>query len=160
MHSPGRLIQGKMHKNAKLKAMCITHTQAPVNILLSSLVITLHPILHTEWDPVWLPFKLHMLQNYISNNFTCKILLLNDLVYYCHKIVWNSGINEIATIFSYRLRNWVPFWIQSNCQLRDRRALSLFKNIQLKTRRALLLYKVYMAIAPFWFSTEHPWTAQ
>ena len=57
-------------------------------------------------------------------------------------------------------------------QLRARRALLQIKDVPLRTRRALLLYKVFrwepegrycctksMAIAPFWLSTEHLWTA-
>ena len=44
-------------------------------------------------------------------------------------------------------------------QLRARTTLSLFNDVQLRTRRALLLYTKPMAIAPFWFSTEHPSTA-
>ena len=52
----------------------------------------------------------------------------------------------------------------TNCQLRARRALSIFKDVLLRTRRGLLLYKAYgsahrlcTAIAPFWFSKEHLW---
>ena len=43
----------------------------------------------------------------------------------------------------------------SYCQLRARRALSLFKDVPLRTRR--VLSPLCPAIAPFWFSTEHLW---
>ena len=43
----------------------------------------------------------------------------------------------------------------NNVPLRARWALMLLNNVPLRTRSALSLYKVYMAIATFWFSTEH-----
>ena len=46
-------------------------------------------------------------------------------------------------------------------QVRAWKALTLFNNVLLRTRRALALYKVYgkLAVGPFWFLTEHHWTA-
>ena len=41
--------------------------------------------------------------------------------------------------------------------LRARRALSLFKDVLLRARRALYHHRLCIAIAPFWFSTEHLW---
>ena len=62
---------------------------------------------------------------------------------FCHKL------------FMYRLGESKSI----NHHLRGRKALSLFNRVPLRTRRALPLCKVYMAIAPFWFSTDHRWTA-
>ena len=40
-------------------------------------------------------------------------------------------------------------------QLRFRRVLSIVKDVLLRTRRAQSPRTLYIAIAPFWFSTEH-----
>ena len=58
----------------------------------------------------------------------------------------------------------IMWWPQSEIerwyrQLRTRRALMLGKDVPLRTRRALYSCTKYMAIAPFWFSTERSRTA-
>ena len=49
--------------------------------------------------------------------------------------------------------------IDIHCLLRARRALSLFSDVSFGTRRVLNCCTKSMAIAPFWFSTEHHWIA-
>ena len=66
-----------------------------------------------------------------------------------------SSADRIQAASLALFTNFLPTKIVG--QLRGRRALMLFKDVPLRTRRALALYTKSMAIAPFWFSTEHRW---
>ena len=55
---------------------------------------------------------------------------------------------------------WIEILVYQHIhQFRVTRALTLFNDVPLRTRKGLSLYKVYACLAPFWFSTEHRWTA-
>ena len=68
------------------------------------------------------------------------------LMYFIHSMLINTRHNKLPYKSMDRKKNllWKGFCFPSLCQLRARRALSIFKDVPLGTRRVLLLYNVYV----------------